>query len=80
MKIIRAGTKVLTLKGEGETEMSPFQLTNLAPPPQLPPHQSRGGMLAAVCYNPRSRLYLIGAGLLMTAAGLVLGLGARSPD
>jgi hypothetical protein len=80
MKIIRAGTKVLALEGEGEHEMSPFQITAVAPPPELPPYQPHGGKLAALCYNPRSRLYLMGIGLLMTAVGLVLGFGPRSPD
>lgn len=80
MKIIRPGTKVLELKNSGEAEMSPFQITAVAPPPKLPPYQPRGGMLAQLCYNPKSRLYLMGIGLLLTATGLVLGLGARSAD
>lgn len=80
MKIIRPGTKVLELKDSGEAEMSPFHITAVAPPPKLRPYQPRGGTLAQLCYNPKSRLYLIGLGLLLTAAGLVLGFGARSPD
>ena len=80
MKIIRAGTKVLELKGDDEPGMSPFQLTNVAPPPAFPAYQSRGGTLARLCYNPKSRLYLMGTGLLLSAAGLVLGFGARSPE
>ena len=80
MKIIRPGTKVLALEGEGEHEMSPFQLTAVAPPPELPPYEPRGGMIARLCYNPKSRLYLLGIGLLMTAFGLVLGVGPRSPE
>ena len=80
MKIIRPGTKVLELKDSGEAEMSPFHITAVAPPPKLPPYQPLGGTLAQLCYNPKSRLYLIGLGLLLTASGLVLGFGARSPD
>ena len=80
MKIIRPGTKVLALEGEGEHEMSPFQLTAVAPPPDLPPYEPHGGMIARLCYNPKSRLYLLGIGLLMTAFGLVLGVGPRSPE
>jgi hypothetical protein len=80
MKIIRPGMKVLALKDSGEAEMSPFHITAVAPPPKLPPYQPRGGTLAQLCYNPKSRLYLIGLGLLLTAAGLVLGFGARSAD
>lgn len=80
MKIIRAGTKVLALQGDDERGMSPFQLTNVAPPPALPAYRPRGGVLATLCYNSKSRLYLMGTGLLLTAAGLVLGFGARSPE
>jgi hypothetical protein len=84
MKIIREGTKVLELKHagaraapEGEQEMSPFHLVNVAPPPPLPPYRPLGGFIARLCYAPRSRLYLMGGGLMAVAAGLVLGYGVR---
>lgn len=79
MKIIRKGNEVLKLgKDPAGAEMSPFQLTAVAPPPELPPYQSRGGPLAKLCYDPKSRLYLIGSGLMAVAAGLVLGFGPRA--
>ena len=80
MKIIRPDTKVLALKGAGEAEMSPFQITAVAPPPKLPPYKPRGGTLAELCYHPKSRLYLLGTGLLLTAVGLVLGFSPRTQD
>jgi hypothetical protein len=82
MKIIREGSNVLALKAteQAEHEMSPFQLTAVAPPAELPPYQSRGGVLADLCYNPRSRLYLLGIGLMAMAAGLVLGFTPRTRD
>jgi hypothetical protein len=30
-----------------------------------------------LCYDAKSRLYLIGAGLMAMAAGLVLGIGPK---
>src|SRR4051812_34699049 len=40
LKIIRQGTGVLALKGQGGgREMSPFDLVTLPPPPDLPPYQ-----------------------------------------
>ena len=54
-------------------EMSPFHLVRVEPPPPMPPYQPRGGILAGLCYHPRSRLYLIGTGLFLMAIGLVLG-------
>jgi hypothetical protein len=82
MNIIRAGTNVLSLKGSRNAadEMSPFQLTAVAPPADLPPYQPRGGALAKLCYNPKSRLYLMGIGLMAMAAGLVLGFTPRMRD
>jgi hypothetical protein len=79
MKMIRAGSKVLPLDGTpaaaGGGDMSPFQITEVAPPPPAPPYEPIGGPLATICYNPHCRLYLIGAALLAIAAGLVLGQG-----
>lgn len=75
MKIIRRGNAVLNLKGDDEEEMSPFQLTAIPAPAELAPYAPRGGTLANLCYNPKSRLYLMGIGLMAMAAGLVLGAG-----
>ena len=58
-------------------EVSPFQLVHVPPPPPMPPYEPVGGTLAKMCYHPQSRLYLIGTGLLLMAAGLVLGLGSK---
>lgn len=80
MKIIRVGNEVLNLKSDGEEEMSPFQLTAVAAPADLAPYAPRGGALADLCYNPKSRLYLMGIGLLAMAAGLVLGFGPPRPE
>jgi hypothetical protein len=77
MKIIRQGNEVLNLKSDPDEEMSPFQLTAIQPPAEFPEYQPRGGILANFCYNPRSRLYLMGIGLMAMAAGLVLGFGPR---
>ena len=74
MKMVREGTSVLELKGQyNGRDMSPFELVTLPPPAELPPYQPIGGQLSTLCRNPRSQLYLMGGGLLMMAAGLVLG-------
>ena len=57
-------------------DVSPFHLVAVAPPPPLPPYQPSGGRLAAVCYDPHKRLYLMGFGLLLMAAGLVCGFAS----
>jgi hypothetical protein len=87
MKIIREGTRVLELKQDGAkggagggmlpTDVSPFHLVAVAPPPPMPPYEPNGGRLARLCYDPHKRLYLMGTGLFLMAAGLVCGFGPR---
>jgi hypothetical protein len=86
MKIIREGTRVLELKGPGAggaarsaaaQDVSPFHLVAVAPPPPMPPYEPRGGRLARLCYDPHRRLYLMGAGLLLMAVGLVCGFAPK---
>lgn len=78
MRIIREGSSVLSLKQNGQPdEMSPFHLVNIAPPPPMPPYRPLGGIVATLCYSPRSRLYLMGVGLALMATGLVLGYAPR---
>lgn len=78
MKMIPQGSAVLELKGQkGPEEMSPFLMVTLPPPPEMPPYQPAGGKVAAMFRHPRVRLYLLGAGLLLIAAGLVLGEAPR---
>jgi hypothetical protein len=89
MKIIREGTRVLELKksanapaggaGPAQTaqDISPFHLVAVAPPPPMPPYQPNGGRLAGLCYDSRKRLYLMGVGLFLMAAGLVCGFAPK---
>jgi len=74
LKRVRKGQRVLQLKEE-QPEMSPFQITNVAPPPAPPPYTPVGGIVAGLCYDARTRLYLMGVALTMIAGGLVLGAG-----
>jgi hypothetical protein len=73
LKFVRKGTDVLELQGNNVTEQSPFSIVAVAPPERLAPNKPVGGRLAAMCRNPRSKLYLIGFGLMLMASGLVLG-------
>ena len=65
MKMIPAGSKILPMAGSptmtNGPDMSPFQITEVAPPPPAPPYQPIGGPIASFCYNPHVRIYLIGA-------------------
>ena len=89
MKIIREGTRVLELKKDGGgkgvagggalpgSDVSPFHLVAVAPPPPMPPYRPNGGRLAGLCYDPHKRVYLMGAGLFLMAAGLVCGFAPK---
>jgi hypothetical protein len=79
MKMVQEGTSVLELKGNySGRDMSPFELVTLPPPAELPPYRPVGGKLSELCRNPHSQLYLMGGGLLLMAAGLVLGSSSRA--
>lgn len=72
LNLQRAGTKALAI-GLRDNGTSPFDLVKVPPPPAVEPYEPVGGKLAAICRNGHSRLYLMGAGLFVLAAGLVLG-------
>jgi len=74
LNLQRAGTMTLPVQlGNGST--SPFDLVKVPPPEPMEPYEPVGGKLAAVCRDSRSRLYLMGVGLFVLAAGLILGIG-----
>ena len=66
--------------GAAADEMSPFHLVHVDPPPPMPPYRPVGGLLAGLCYNPHTRLYLTGIGLFFMAVGLVFGFGPSPQD
>jgi hypothetical protein len=81
MKMVREGTSVLETKASvGKEELSPFLLVTLPPPAEMPEYQPVGGVLAGLCRDPKSQLYMTGAGLLMIACGLVLGSSSPTKD
>ena len=71
--MVPEGTTVMDLKTtQSRTDMSPFLLVTVPPPAPVAPYKPVGGFLADLCRHPKTQLYLIGASLLMIAAGLVL--------
>jgi hypothetical protein len=78
MKLVREGTRVLELNGQDDQhDLSPFLLVTLPPPADLPPYRSIGGSFSELCRHPRSRLLLMGAGMLLIASGLVMSAAGR---
>jgi hypothetical protein len=58
--------------------MSPFNIINVPPPAALAPYKPVGGYFSSLCRSPQSHVYLLGAGMILVAGGLVLG-GAQAP-
>lgn len=79
LRLTRPNTRVVEVPGQsqGAFDMSPFALVSVPPPEPMPEYQPVGGTLGELCRNPRSQLYLIGLGLLCTAAGVIFGGGQR---
>jgi hypothetical protein len=81
MKLVREGTSVLNLKDaiRGRSDMSPYLLLTIPPPPPMPEYKPVGGVFSDLCRHPRSRLFLIGSALLAIACALILGETSRTP-
>jgi hypothetical protein len=78
MRTVKRGEAVVTVNsdnnsGSSAEKMSPFGIVNVPPPPKLAPYQPVGGMLAQLCRDPGSHMYVLGGGMLLVAIGLTLG-------
>lgn len=56
--------------------MSPYALVSIDPPKPMPEYRPIGGFLSRYFLDPQGQIYLTGMGILMTAAGVILGGGA----
>lgn len=76
LNLVREGTSVLDLPGSGGglgSEISPFELVTLAPPPAMPEYRPIGGRISQLFHHPKVRLYLLGAGMILLVLGVILG-------
>ena len=74
MNQVRAGSAILQVPGlPHQKDRNPFQLTTIPPPKPLAPYEPRGDLLTFLFADPRHALWAIGIGLMLVAAGLVLG-------
>ena len=79
MKLVREGTSVLELKGQNKAmDVSPYPLVTVPPPAPMLPYRPIGGVFSELCRHPRSRLLMMGTGLMLIASGLVLGYAPRA--
>ena len=74
MNQVREGSAILDVPGlPHQNDRNPFQLTTLPPPKTLAPYQPRGDLLTFLFADQQRALGAIGIGLMLVAAGLVLG-------
>jgi hypothetical protein len=78
MKVVPKGSAILNLKSDGKKDdISPFLLVSVPPPPPMKSYYPVGGKFASLCRDRKSRLYMMGTGMLLCAAGLVLGASSK---
>ncbi|HWB53421.1 MAG TPA: hypothetical protein VG722_04485 [Tepidisphaeraceae bacterium] len=74
MKLVPEGTNILDLGSDDQGAKSPFLLVQIPAPAKLAPYQPAAGHVLGVFLQQRPRLYLLGGGMFLIAAGLVLGM------
>lgn len=79
LKFVRRGLATVPMD-EGAGNQSVFALAAVPAEPELPQFQLSNRFLLAPFRGEKSRLYLIGGGLMLVACGLVLGGEAKSPE
>jgi hypothetical protein len=73
MKLVPEGTNILDLNGDDQNQSSPFLIVQIPAPDKLVPYRPASGDWLAIFLQQRPRLYLLGGGMFLIAAGLVLG-------
>jgi len=88
MRAVPQGQTALILKSDGDStptasvaaaRMSPFSILSVPPPAPLAPYKPVGGEFSELCRAPGSHGFVLGMGMIMIAAGLVLD-GRASGD
>lgn len=77
MKLVREGSAALELEGETNEIRSPFTLVRVPPPPEVEPYQPDSGPLTQIFGTAHRRVWAFGAGALLIAASLILGVSVK---
>lgn len=81
LRMTRPDSRIVPIPQTGNPfAMSPYALVTLDPPPPVPDYQPLGGVLSRYFLDPQTQIYLTGIGILLTAAGVILGGGQTRPD
>ncbi len=77
LRLTRADSRIVrSPKADDPFSMSPYALVSIDPPKPMPEYRPVGGFLSRYFLDPQGQIYLTGLGILLTAAGVILGGGA----
>lgn len=77
LRLVRPDSRLVQMPRKDDPfSMSPYALVSVDPPAPLPAYQPIGGFLARHFLDARGQIYFAGLGVLLTAAGVILGGGA----
>ncbi|MGA2585366.1 MAG: hypothetical protein ABSG31_19020 [Tepidisphaeraceae bacterium] len=78
LKMVRQGETVLDVQPpDNSQQMSPYMMLSVPPAPAIEPYQPLGGFLADFCREARIQSWVLGAGLLLIAMGVICGDGKK---
>lgn len=76
LRMTRADSRVVQMsRDRGPFSMSPYALVTITPPPPMPEYRPMGGFLSRYFLDTKGQIYLTGLGILLVAAGVILGGG-----
>jgi cell division protein FtsL len=76
LRMTRADSRVVQMsKDKNPFAMSPYALVTIDPPAPMPEYQPMGGFLSRYFLDTKGQIYLTGLGILLVAAGVILGGG-----
>jgi cell division protein FtsB len=79
LKMVRQGETVLDVQPpQNAQQMSPYMMLSVPPAPAMQPFEPLGGILASFCRQGRVQAWVLGAGLLLIAMGVICGDGKKS--
>ncbi len=77
LRLTRVASKIVPMpKTDDAFGMSPYALVSIDPPVPMPAYRPLGGFISTYFLDSKGQIYLAGLGILLTAAGVILGGGA----
>jgi len=80
LRLTRVASRVVQMpRRDDPFSMSPYALVTIDPPTPMPAYRPLAGFISTYFLDTKGQIYLVGLGVLLTAAGVILGGGAGKP-